>query len=122
MDGRVDALRAAHLRVIFEDPVTATITRTEKVDNGVGGWEENELTFQTTVRIVPTHDKPFTKTNEAGQLRLSGWSVLAPWESDLRDGDELSTNDGRTFNVIRVVRRSYAGQIYAVQGMLEEVT
>lgn len=118
----VSTLRAAHAQLIAQNPVTVTVVRSDRQDDGAGGWIEQTRSWTVELRLVPEHTQPTIQTNEAGVIGLTGWAIYAPWDADIREGDELVTDTGRTFRVIRVEQRAFQGLVYAVNGSAQEVT
>jgi nitrogen fixation protein len=118
----VSTLRAAHAQLIAQNPVTVTVVRSDRQDDGAGGWIEQTRSWTVELRLVPEHTQPTIQTNEAGVIGLTGWSFYAPWDADIQEDDEFTTDSGRRFNVIRVEPRSFNGLVYAVNGSAQEVT
>lgn len=117
----VDTLRKAYEWLIRENPVSVTLHRTEKIDDGAGGWIPREFELPSfDGRLIPSRVQMQEQTNEAGTLRLSAWSLLAPWTADLQVGDTFTAN-GQTFRIRRVVRRKHGGSDYGLQANLEEM-
>ena len=116
----INALRNAHARAIAENPVDIAIHKVTYVDDGAGGRIKQSIDlppFQG--RLVPARNQQ-ASVNEAGMLRVAGWLLLAPWDADLQVDDTFTTG-GRSFRVVRVIRRARAGMVYAVQAEVEEV-
>ena len=115
-----EVLRDAHARAIAENSTDIAVHRVTYVDDGAGGRikQSTDLPpFQG--RLVPARNQQ-ASVNEAGMLRVAGWLLLAPWDSDLQVDDTFSV-DGRSFRVVRVVHRARSGIVYAVQAEVEEV-
>lgn len=116
------ALRDAHARAIAEDPVDIAIHRVEVVDDGAGGNLRQETDLPPFVgRVVPSRTQPRLNVTEAGQLRTFDWLLLAPHDADVKVGDTFTVRE-QTFRVARVIERRLGGEVFAVQGYLEEVS
>jgi len=121
------ALREATSRLIAENPVEITIHRIEYVDDGAGGRVKQESDLPPfTGRLVPSRlSQVRISRNEAGGIQTSAWTLIAPWDADLRAGSDvvdMFTVDGQSFRVSRVVIRKYQGQITKIHAVLEEVS
>ncbi|WPD20181.1 hypothetical protein [Thermaerobacter composti] len=115
------ALRGAHARLIAENPVQVTVTRTTSTRKETGGRSKQETVLPAfTGRLVPRNLQPEATQTEAGTQRVFDWLLLAPHDADLKATDRLEA-DGRTFRVVRVIERKLGGEVFAKQATLEEV-
>ena len=111
--------------IIDEDPVEITVHRVQYMDDGAGGRVAQESDLPPfTGRLVPSRQGEQRATqNEAGEIQLARWTLIAPWDADLQAGsnvqDSFSVN-GRRFRVRRVIVRKWRGETYAVHAALEE--
>lgn len=115
------ALRDAHARLIAENPVEVTGTRTTYVRKETGGRSKQEIGLPSFMgRLVARNLMPALTQSEAGTQRVFDWLLLAPHDADLKTADRLEA-EGRTFRVVRVIERKLGGEVFAKQATLEEV-
>ena len=123
MTAVLTAQRQATQRLIDENPVSIVIRREEFVQAATGGRVAQSTTLPSFQgRIVPTKRQLATRQDEAGRLRLSHWTLIAPWSADIRAETDTFTALGRNFRVTGVIQRRLAGEIYTVHASLEEVS
>jgi len=122
----IEALRVATERNISENPLTISAQRTEFLQDASGGRTAQVSTlppFQG--RLVTTKQLPRASQLEAGlHQTVAGWVLIAPYTADLRWGSGVMdkfTAGGRSYRVVRVIVRSFAGATYALHALLEEV-
>ncbi len=119
------ALRAANQRTIQENPVDVTIHRVLFLPDGAGGrqkQEEDIPPFQG--RIMPSKQQLKKRQDEAGEMQISAWTLIAPWDADIKAGSNVIDTfqvNGRSFRVVRVIPRKFIGKAYSIQAVLDEV-
>jgi len=118
----VEQMRKNTLDSIADNPVTVTINRKEKTDDGGGGWVGQGVDLQPqTIRIFVTERKHSEKTDEAGQQRSSQWGLLASYNADIISDDTFTLPGRGTFSVGQVMPVTHAGEVVSKQAMLEEI-
>lgn len=121
----LNAMRVANQRTIQENPVEISIHRVLFLPDGAGGrqkQEEDLPPFQG--RIVPSKQQIKKRQDEAGDLRISAWILIAPWDADIKAGSDVIDTfrvNGQNFKVVRVIHRKHAGIVYSIQAVLDEV-
>ena len=123
MNAFLTARRQATQRLIDENPVSIVVRRQESIPDAAGG-STLMLSALTPFhgRIVPVGRRAASvRWDEAGKMHLFDWTLIAPWDADVRLGDTFSVR-GQNFRVDRVVHSRFGGEIYAVHAMLEEVS
>ncbi len=123
----VDERRKITLDEIAKNPVTVTIHRVVKVDDGAGGWvpQESDLEAQT-MRLFIMDRRRTESTSEGGQQQLSQWGLLAAHNADIQHGtgveDSFSLPERGKFLVKQVIPVLYLGEVVSKQVVLEELT
>lgn len=113
---------------INQNPVTITITRTEKVETEGHFADNTSQIGPFTVRLFQANEQDVkTKTQLPGTKMIdAGWGLLADWQSDLRAGpnvrDEFEV-PGQGFFVVKSVHpQKIQGQVVGNQVTLERVS
>lgn len=126
MDASLKALRDANARLIGEAPVVIAIHRLELQEGEAGGRSKNEDDLPPfTGRLVPSRRHSQRNQNEAGAQQKDGWTLIAPWNADLKHGTDVTDAfeaQGRKWRVNRVYTRCWKGHPYAVHAAVEEVS
>lgn len=125
----IEALRAAHERLITENPVTITINRTQQVEAGGGFSRTPSVAGPFIVRVFQRQNKAFSKevSAVAGKKQVDlGWELLADYRADIQAGprvkDEFDVPGLGNF-VVNAVRPQRAfGQLVGYQADLEKVS
>lgn len=121
----LNALRAANQKSIQENPVEIAIHRVLFLPDSAGGrqkQEEDLPLFQG--RIVPSKQQTKKRQDEAGEMQISAWMLIAPWDADIKAGSGVTDTfqvNGRSFRVVRVIPRKFIGRVYSVHAVLDEV-
>ncbi len=122
----IEALRDATTRAIAENPVQVAIRRVEYADDGAGGRVKAEADVPVFAgRLVPSRFRGLSRQNEAGTVQLAPWVLLAPWNADVRAGSDVQDTfeaGGKRYRIVRVIRRAWQGEVYALHAELEEVS
>ena len=123
------ALRAAHRRMIAENPITITISRTERVEQDGAFAEVMNQHGPYTVRLFQNlsqrsaRDVTVTPGTKQTDTR---WGLAADDSADLRAGpdvtDEFEAAGVGSFRVTAVYPLMLAGAIYGYQAELERVS
>lgn len=118
----IEALRQGHLRLIDEVPVEITLKRPVREEDGAGGYIEGEPEEigPVKVRIVPQSTATARRV-EAGEVYTRRWLVFAPYDADIRRKDRFEY-ESTELEIVRVIKRWYRGDVYAVQCEAEEVS
>lgn len=121
----IQSLRDGTVKLISENPTTITIHRTEYKDDGAGGRYKDERDLPSFVgRLVPSKQQVQKRQNEAGEMQSSGWTLIAPWDADIRAGSDVEDAflvKGKLYRVTRAIKRAYQGEVYAVHAAVEEL-
>ncbi len=125
----LSALRAAHRRMIAENPVQVTISRTERVEQNGAFAEVKSQHGPYIVRLFQNLSQrsarevtvtPGTKQTDAR------WGLAADESADLRAGpevtDEFEVDGGGSFRITAVYPLMLAGSVYGYQAELERVS
>lgn len=122
----IEALRDVTARMIAENPVQVVVHRVEYLDDGAGGRVKLESDLPAFAgRLVPSRSRAFGRQTEAGLAQLAPWVLLAPWDADLQSGSDVEdtfTVGSRCYRIIRVTRRAWQGEVYALHAELEEIS
>jgi len=125
VESHINVQRKANQLLIEENSVVITIERTAFVQNASGGRDEQVSVLPSfRGRIVPSKQQTRKVQDEAGEMQTSAWVLIAPWNAEVRAGSGIIDTfqaDGRNFQVMRVIPRRFANQIYAIHAVLEEV-
>lgn len=125
----IEALRAAHERLINENPVTVTINRTQQIAAG-GGFS------LVTSTVGPFTIRVFQQSNRASDVKVSAtigekhvdrsWGLLADHLADIQAGPRVKDEfdiPGLGHFVVDAVRPQRAfGQLVGYQADLEKVS
>lgn len=119
----IETLRKSHLQLIEEVPTEVMILRTTKDEDGAGGFIE---TGETEIGPIKVRITPITRAirntySEAGETTKEQWQIFAPYDADIRQKDRLEYED-KELEIIRVTKRWYRGEVYAIQCEAEEVS
>lgn len=121
----ISALKAAHERMIAEDPVTIAIHRTEQVDDGAGGTVPQESDLPAfSGRLVASGRVKQRREVQGGSVELAAWTLFAPATADVKKTphitDRFTLADGRAFEVELVRPLSYKATTYGYQAEVIE--
>lgn len=125
----LSALSAAHRRMIAENPVQVTVSRTERVEQNGAFAEVKSQHGPYTVRLFQSQSlrsaREVTATPGTKQTDTR-WGLAADESADLRAGpdvtDEFEVVGIGIFRVVAVYPLVLAGVIYGYQADLERVS
>ena len=116
------ARRLAAGRIIDENPADIVLLREEITPDTAGGGVITTRTLPAfRGRITPTTRQIMVSQDPSGRLNLSIWTLIAPWDADVRMGDAFQAQ-GRRFRIGSVVHRRIAGDICAIHAKLEDIS
>jgi len=122
MSAALQALRSANARLISDNPVAVVIRRAENVPASDGGVERRETMLPSFFgRMVARRVAPSISQDEAGALRHSSLTLIAPDTPRLVAGDVALVGSVR-YNVMDVALRSWQSSVYAQHAAVERVS
>lgn len=113
---------------ISQNPVTITITRTEKVETEGRFAENTSQIGPFTVRIFQANEPGVRTESQLVGTKMTdlGWGLLADWQADLQAGpnvrDEFEVPGLGNFIIKSVSPQRVLGQVTGHQAELEKVS
>ena len=122
----IQSLRSGTARLISENHITVTIHRVEYKDDGVGGRYKEEKDLPSFIgRLVPLRQQIQKRQNEAGEIRVIDWMLVALWDANIRAGGDVEDTfivKGKLYRIDKVIERNYKGEVYAIHITAEEMS